>query len=70
MGGVWAPRRLGEACREVSACGEVQLLKDVCEVRFDCPSCDVELLGDLRVAVALRGEHGDSVFGGRERVDA
>ena len=60
----------GEACGEVGARGDVQLLEDVREARLDCPSCDVELLGDLRVAVALRGQRGDSVLGRSERGDA
>jgi hypothetical protein len=41
----------------------------MCEMRLDCPPCDVELLGDLRVGLAVRGERGNAVFGGSERVD-
>jgi len=57
---------LGEACPEVSARGEVQLLEDVREVCLDCPPGDEELLGDLGVAVPLRGERRNSMFGGSE----
>lgn len=41
----------------------------MCEVRLNGSSRDVKLLGDLRVALPLGGECGNSVLGWSERGD-
>ena len=70
MTGWREPLGVGEERGELTARRDIEFLEDVREVCLDCPSRDVELLGDPRVAVALRGECGNSVFGGSERGDA
>src|SRR5262245_33753188 len=79
---VWQARgssaSAGRACRrgrdemlvELHAARDVELLEDVGEVGLDGAARDVEVLGDLAVAVALRREAGDAMFRRSERVDA
>ena len=69
MTGRGEPLGVGEERRELAARRDIEFLEDVREVCLDRPSRDVELLGDLRVSVAVRGECGNPMFGRSERGD-
>ena len=59
----------GQGGRELGARTDVELLVGVGEVGLDGAAGDVELLGDLGVALAAGGERGDAMLGRGERVD-
>jgi hypothetical protein len=55
-----------EDCGQLGACGDVEFLEGVGEVRFDRAAGDPEFFGNLAVGEASGGERGDAVLGGGE----
>jgi hypothetical protein len=48
--------------RDVDACGDIELAKDVSQVRLDCFRAEEERFGDLRVGLTVDDEPRDLKF--------